>query len=96
MLGSSTFFIAFVIRNKSISSCFQDESREKAIAETVREYAKIQYAIMAGEKADYNEALKVLGSMRSHSDNSHISELAESVAKSIEILKREIPKDENK
>jgi hypothetical protein len=73
-----------------------NKSWEKAIVETIQEYAKIQYAIMAGGKADYNEALKVLGSMRSHSDNFHISELAESVAKSIEILKREVPKDENK
>jgi len=72
-----------------------NESREKAIAETVREYAKIQYAIMAGEKTNYKEALRVLGSMRSHPDKSHISELVTSVTKSIQILKREVPKNEN-
>lgn len=77
-------------------SDISNESREKAIAETVREYAKIQYAIMAGEKTNYKEALRVLGSMQSHPDKSHISELATSVAKSIQILKREVPKDENK
>jgi len=73
-----------------------NKSQEKAIVETVQEYAKIQYAIMAGEKADYKEALRVLGSLRSHPDKSHISELAKSITKSIQILKREVPKDENK
>jgi len=73
-----------------------NKSQKKAIVETVQEYAKIQYAIMAGEKADYKEALRVLGSLRSHPDKSHISELAKSVIKSIQILKREVPKDENK
>ncbi len=77
-------------------SDISNESREKTIAETVREYAKIQYAIMAGEKTNYKEALRVLGSMQSHPDKSHISELVTSVTKSIQILKREVPKDENK
>jgi tetratricopeptide (TPR) repeat protein len=73
-----------------------NKSQEKVIAEIVREYAKIQYAIMAGEKADYKEALKVLGSLPTDPDKSHISELVKSVNKSIQILKREVPKNENK
>ena len=73
----------------------KDISREKATTETVQEYAKIQYAIMAGEKSDYNEALRVLSSLRAHPDGSHVAELAESVTKSIQTLKREVPKNEN-
>jgi len=65
----------------------------KAVVETVQEYAKIQYAIIAGERANYTEALRVLN-MRAYTDQSHISELAKSVSKSIEILKREVPKNE--
>ena len=70
-------------------------THKKAVIETVQEYAKIQYAIMAGERADYNEALRVLGSLRTHPDKPHISELAKSVGQSIQILKREVPKNEN-
>ena len=72
-----------------------DKSREKAISESVREYARIQYAIMAGEKADYKEALRVLSSLRAHPDKSHISELAKSVTKGIQTLKREVPANAN-
>ena len=65
---------------------------EKAIAETIQEYAKTQYAIMLSEKADYAEALRVLSSLRTHPGQSHLSELAKSIRKSIKILKREAPK----
>ena len=71
------------------------KSRRKVILETIVRYAKIQQAIMLAERADYAEALRALGGLRAEADKSHISELAESVGKSIEILKREHVKDEN-
>ena len=84
---------ARIFSNDAVNA--NSKSREKAIAETVQEYAKIQYAIMAGEKADYREALRVLSSLKAHPDKSHLSELAESVTKGIQTLKREVPKNEN-
>jgi len=71
-----------------------NKSMEKIIAGTIQEYAKIQYAIIIGELADYKEALRVLSSMQTHPNKSHISELVESVTESIQILKREVPKNE--
>ena len=71
------------------------KSWQKVIVETTQEYAKIQYAVMLGERTDYIEALKVLSSLRTHSE-SYISELAKSVSESIQTLKREVPKNENK
>jgi tetratricopeptide (TPR) repeat protein len=72
-----------------------DNSLQEAIAGTIQEYAKIQYAIMAGEKAEYNEALRVLSSLHTHADESHISELAKAVTKGIQTLKREDPKNDS-
>jgi len=68
---------------------------ERVVVETIREYTKIQHAIMLGERADYNQALRVLSSLRTGPDKSHISELAKSVSKNIQILKREAPSNES-
>ncbi len=73
-----------------------DKPREKAILETVAEYAKIQLAILLGERADYTEALRILSTMRIHPDKSHISELAKSVGKNLETLKREVHENEKR
>ena len=73
-----------------------NNSREEPEAiSTIQDYAKIQYAIMAGEKGEYNEALKVLNGLRTHPEDSHLSELAKSVEESIQILKREVKINEN-
>ena len=71
-------------------------SLEKAVIETVQEYAKIQYAIMLTEKADYAKASNVLNSLRTHPPQSHILNIASSIRNSTEILKRETNKNENK
>lgn len=73
----------------------KNEGKKLEIKLTIQEYAKIQYAIMAGEKGKYNEALKVLNTLRSYSENSHLSELSKSVMESIKTLKREVPVNEN-
>ena len=65
------------------------------IEKTIREYAKIKYAIMLGETCDYREALRVLSGVVASGEETHISKLTESVRESIQILKREGPKDEN-
>ena len=72
-----------------------DNSSQEAITGAIQEYAKIQYAIMAGEKTEYIEALRALSSLHTHADESHISKLAEAVTKSIQTLKREVPKNDN-
>jgi hypothetical protein len=73
-----------------------DNSSQEAIARVIQEYAKIQYAIMAGEKAEYKGALSMLDNLHTHADESHISELSETVKKSIQTLRREVPKNDNK
>lgn len=66
------------------------------IAETIAEYAKIQRAIMLGEKGDYKKALHVIGSLYLHPEQSHISDLAKSVNESLATLKREVPASVNR
>jgi tetratricopeptide (TPR) repeat protein len=70
------------------------KSLQKAI-ENIREYAKIQYAIISSERSDYKQALRVLSSLTDHPSNSDISELAKSVTESIQILRREVLTNEN-
>jgi tetratricopeptide (TPR) repeat protein len=72
-----------------------DKSAKSLILQTIQEYATIQSAIMLGEKADYTEALRVLGTLRKHADESHISVLARSVSEGLQILRREVPRNEN-
>jgi hypothetical protein len=66
-----------------------------AVVKMIQDYAKIQRAIILGEKANYTEALEMLATLRSDPNESHISKLAESVTESIQILKREVSKNES-
>jgi hypothetical protein len=68
---------------------------KRQVLETTQEYAKIQCAIMLGERADYREGLRMLGSLRGHPEESHLSELAKSVTEGIQTLRREIPENES-
>lgn len=68
----------------------KDAGQENDIIETAKEYAKIQYAIILGEKAEYARAKKVLATLKSHSQQSHLGKLAQDVGKSIKVLKREV------
>ena len=81
-----------IISQDSINE--KKEGQKPEITSTIQEYAKIQYAIMAGEKGKYNEALKVLDTLRKQPENSHLSELSKSVIESIKTLKREVPVNE--
>jgi tetratricopeptide (TPR) repeat protein len=74
----------------------EDKPCEKVILETVAEYARIQLAILLGERADYTEALRILSTMQTHPDKSHISELAKSIGKNLETLKREVSENGKK
>jgi len=86
--------LARISSNNTVNAA--NKSRTQAPAGAIREYAEIQRAIMLGERADYRQALLMLGSLQTQPAQSHISNLAKSVAKSIEILKREVPKNDNK
>jgi hypothetical protein len=68
-----------------------DRWSKRQALETIQEYAKIQCAIMLGERGDYTEGLRMLGGLRGHPQDSHLSELAKSVTEAIQILKREVP-----
>jgi len=72
------------------------EMCNEAIARTVVQYAKIQYAIMLGESGNYREALGVLSGVLPVGEKTHISGLTESVSESIRILKRELGENENR
>jgi tetratricopeptide (TPR) repeat protein len=73
----------------------RDKPSKGLVLQTIQEYARIQSAIMLGEKADYTGALRVLGTLRKHPDESHISGLASSVSEGLQILRREAPRNEN-
>lgn len=85
---------ARISSNNGVNS--RDEPGGTAVAKSIQDYATIQYAIMAGEKTDYKDALRALSGLRTHPSKSHISELAESITKGIETLKREVPSNDNK
>jgi tetratricopeptide (TPR) repeat protein len=72
-----------------------DKSSKSLVLQTIQDYARIQSAIMLGDRADYTEALRVLGTLRKHPDESHISGLASSVTEGLQILRREVPRNEN-
>jgi tetratricopeptide (TPR) repeat protein len=72
-----------------------DKSAKSLILQTIQEYATIQSAIMLGEKTDYTEALRLLGTLGKHPDESHISVLAGSLSQGLQILRREVPGNEN-
>ncbi|MFC1676500.1 tetratricopeptide repeat protein [Planctomycetota bacterium] len=72
------------------------KSWKKANIENIQEYAKIQHAIILGEKAEYKRALSALNNLQTHPDNSHLSKLAKSVINGLHILKKEVPKNDHK
>jgi tetratricopeptide (TPR) repeat protein len=67
-------------------------SSNRKTIDCIREYARIQYAIIAGEQADYNEAMRVLSGLQPYPDESHISELAKAVNEGLQTLKRQVTK----
>jgi tetratricopeptide (TPR) repeat protein len=72
-----------------------EKSSKSLVLQTIQEYARIESALMLGEKSDYTEALRVLGTLRKHPDESHISVLAGSVSEGLQILRREVHSNEN-
>ena len=68
----------------------------KTVIKTVSDYARVQCAIMYGESGDYSQSLKVLSGLKYDDDKAHLSNLARSVENSIETLKREVPKNDEK
>lgn len=95
-LGKKDEAVETFTRVASAEPVDADGNRLKRQAlETIQEYARIQSAIMYGEKADYSEALRMLGSLRAHPDQSHLSKLAKSVTEAIQVLKKEVGKSED-
>lgn len=86
-----------VLARVSSDECFgaNEKHCRITIVETIQRYAKIQRAIILGEKANYSEALQVLDSLRTDQSESHISELAKAVSKGMQTLKREVRRNEN-
>lgn len=86
--------LARTLSNDSVTT--QIDTHEKAIVETVRAYAGIQSAIIAAESAEYKKALQVLADIQEHPEGSHISKLKNAAVQCIEILKREVPRNETR
>jgi hypothetical protein len=64
-------------------------------ASIIRDYAMVQQAIMLTEKAAYEEALRLMVKLpRDPQSKPHVSQVADSMTKSIETLKREAPGNE--
>ena len=77
--------------NKDTSKVPQDNQ----IIKTTRQYAKIQYAIILAENAEYSQAMKVLQGIPVYPESSHLGKLSDVVSKNIQILKREVRSSEN-
>jgi len=71
------------------------DSSRQAIVDTIRGYACIQSAIMLTEQGRYKKATGILNTLGKCPEGSHLSKLVQSLRKGIDILKREVPKNEN-
>ncbi len=60
------------------------------VGKKIRQYARIQAALILGEIAEYRQALLTLGRADQTPDDSHIAELAKNVRDGIETLRREV------
>ncbi len=65
------------------------------VISTLTDYAKFQQAIILGEQSKYREALELAHSTKPEPNDVHMLNLADSIKNSLEILKREVPKDVN-
>jgi tetratricopeptide (TPR) repeat protein len=65
------------------------------IVKTIADYAKLQQAIILGEVGNYKQALETLYLVGGDPNDTHLLNLTESVKKSLETLKREVPEDVN-
>lgn len=77
---------------------FKDTSDNPGIAtviSTAADYTRLQKAIILGEAGNYRDALECVYSIRADPNNTHLSNLADSIEKALETLKREAPKDAN-
>ena len=66
-----------------------------SVISTLTDYAKLQQAVIFGEESKYREALEVVFSVKPDPNDVHMSNLADSIEKALEVLKREVPKDVN-
>ena len=66
-----------------------------SVISTLTDYAKLQQAVILGEESKYREALEVVFSVKPDPNDVHMSNLADSIEKALEVLKREVPKDVN-
>jgi len=72
------------------------ETRDDYLTRAILAYSKLQKALMDGEHERYKEAMECLDSIENDMMGTHISKLSDSIRNSLEILKREVPKDEAK
>lgn len=81
------------LHQNAIGESSTDHLENAGYLATMLEYAKIQYAIVLGENANYLEALEVLTTLDDHPEESHLGQLAISVDRSLRTLKREVPSE---
>jgi len=67
-----------------------------AIFTAVQQYAKIFQVVILTESKHYSQAREILASIKQAENQPHISKLLYSVEKNIAILKREVPKNDDK
>jgi tetratricopeptide (TPR) repeat protein len=79
--------------SSEVADADKHATRRRVIG-TVQRYARIQSAIMLGEKSEYEGALETLANLQTQKGWSHLSALSKSVTESVQILKREMPKNE--
>jgi len=66
-----------------------------SVISTLTDYAKLQQAVIFGEKNKYREALEIVYSLKPDPNDVHMLNLSDSIEKALQTLKREVPKDVN-
>ena len=80
---------------KQAASINPDMPNTALVISTLTDYAKLQKVVILGEDNKYQEALKIVDTIKPDPNNAHLLNFADSIKKAFETLRREVPKDVN-
>lgn len=85
----------FEIVGKEASQAGFERQSVTLITNALGNYAKLQQAVILGDKNKYREAIGVIKTLDPDANDVHIFNLSNSIGNAMETLKREVPKDAN-
>ena len=80
---------------KEAASGNYDNPGITSVISMLTDYARLQQAVILGEAGNYRDALEIVYSVRTDPNDTHLSNLTDSIKKALETLKREVPKNVN-